>query len=522
MKKKEDLTIDNLLSWDDVIQLGSSINKNAIFVGRKHLYECITKSSDKYNIDNDFDKYIIDIFRKEFPSLLLSAHKYDIRFKFVRDEDGKWHIKYSIPHIITSMLKDYDILDMPKEYYQELCKKFLTLPKEEILERSKKVLVGQKMGINALISNYDEKHAKEKDYTKNDLLDFRAVIMARIKNLEALYDYFDRDFPIEVLKYVNKDNYLLFITSIIFSTPAIQQYVNNLITYQELLEKVPEQELSSIVNFLNNYILVTEYISSENDKEYINDYRYSFDKKSNKISSTDAIKVFEDFINRVIKEGNFDKKEGFFTSYEELLSVKASNTWKKIQNTKLVESIKVSFEMISSGTNINTLTRVRKPVEVLPLSEKRQAKIKRDYDLLDQKLDYYGSKTPVIELRGINNFVGYFAQFYQNGVVVLDKYYKYGKDRRGNEKVVPASDEAIYFMNSKEFADLCRYTKPELIEEKKFNNPDIDRKYHKGKWQQRVDSIINGKGYGELDLDFLNQLIKALGAEESSKEKVLK
>ena len=98
----------------------------------------------------------------------------------------------------------------------------------------------------------------------------------------------------------------------------------------------------------------------------------------------------------------------------------------------------------------------------------------------------------------------------RNGCVVLDKYYTYGKDRHGKEKIMPAHNEGIYIMNYKEFADLCRCNKQELIDEVRDNNPNIIRKYHSDNWRKNVDKIINGPGFGGLDLDLLDDIVKRL------------
>ena len=128
------------------------------------------------------------------------------------------------------------------------------------------------------------------------------------------------------------------------------------------------------------------------------------------------------------------------------------------------------------------------------------------------KIEYYNSKKPVLNLFGINNFTGYFAKFFENGCVVLDKYYTYGKDRKGKDKKIPAHSEGIYVMNYEEFANLCQCDKQELIEERRNNNPDIIRKNHSSNWRKNMDEIIDGMGYGGIDYDLLDDIVKGLDA----------
>ena len=65
-------------------------------------------------------------------------------------------------------------------------------------------------------------------------------------------------------------------------------------------------------------------------------------------------------------------------------------------------------------------------------------------------------------------------------------------------------------MNYEEFADLCRCNKQELIDEVRDNNPNIIRKYHSGNWRKNVDEILEGPGFGGIDYDLLDDIVKGL------------
>ena len=128
-------------------------------------------------------------------------------------------------------------------------------------------------------------------------------------------------------------------------------------------------------------------------------------------------------------------------------------------------------------------------------------------------MEYFSKTNPAMELVGINTFTGYTAYMYSNGVVILEKLYKRIDTKNGREIIVPAKDEAIYVMNYSEFIDLSQYTKPELMQEiTDFQNPNVKRIYHtpNGSWKEKVDKLINGSGYGDLDYELFDQIISNL------------
>jgi len=152
----------------------------------------------------------------------------------------------------------------------------------------------------------------------------------------------------------------------------------------------------------------------------------------------------------------------------------------------------------------------------------KQIELQRKYDLLEQKIQFFSNSNPLFELSGINTFDGYLAYMYSNGVVVFEKFFKQSRKINGKNMLVPVSGEAIYVMNFQEFADLSKYSKMELIQEiRDFNNPNVKRVFHyKNKWQNELNDIINGPGYGELNLEQIDVLANELVC--NSKQKIKK
>ena len=516
--RKNELKLNDLLTWEDVISLGDPAGKSNTYFSKEVLKECCLTKEDRRTFEKNFKEYIYDKFHTRFPDTLFPIEELDVRMIFTENEDGKWGIGYSIPHLISSF---YDTLTEsdPEKKDKTLLGLLLAIPD----------LDGMKEGAEAIFKQVDEKYRelirnvnKKIDdcpsmlaYVEGELDDIRTCKrMTRwsLKNVNELVEFFAEPFPLEVLESVNKDRLLLDMVASISGNSTINKVLKGLYNIKEFSRHLDEKYVISCLNYINNYILMIDYLNSENFNDYLVEMRLSTSKGIIPLSSKEVIETFLQIIEPLKRNKETREKLGFYCSYQEFLESKVSETWRKIKNKKLVESIKISFDMVQSGTKVK-LDRTKFVTK--SRTENGALQLKKDFDLLDKKLEYYGKKEPVVELVGISNFTGYFAQFYKNGCVILDKLCRYVKQKDGSEKIVPSRNDAIYIMNYREFAKLCSCTKPELIEEKANDNPDIDRKYHSEGWEARIDKIIGGIGYGGLDLDFLNSLVNELAIDRS-------
>lgn len=528
----EKLTLNNLLSWKDVFNLGDPCGYTSTYFSREILEICCKGNYDKEILNNNLNKYIFEPFKEAFPDLDVDIEEFDIRFNLVKDENGNWKPVFSKAYFFTSLIEDLQPIQKHYDFLDKLNTSFLVYP-DTLKENTINTLKELKKSVSEIIylSNtkpqtvirYNKTTGEVAAHDNNYLLDLRKNINYCIRNYDEISSFLDRDFPIEILESVDKDKFILNLLASSIAQKEILDILKGKITLAEFREMLNQGKVKSILNYANNYKLMIDYLNKENDDNY--NMTMMIDSKERRIPlpSSEVLEEFEK-VNRIFREDKETKEHlEFFDSYEELLKTKAAETWNRIQNEKLVKNIKVNFEMIKSGPKV-TLDRVgsiNKHRMVNSNNEKRQAKLKHDYDVLDEKMDYFHSKNPVINLVGINTFTGYFAQFYENGSVVLDKLYRYGKDRRGNEVIQPAGDEAIYVMNYREFAELSKYTKSELIQEiTDYDNKDVKRIYHSTNWKKKVDKVIDGEGYGGLDLDFLNQLTLSLTGEALEEEKV--
>ena len=515
--KKEKLTLDSLLTWDDIISLGDPNGKAECCVSKNVLKECCLDKDAKRELKNNFKEYIYDKFRSRFPESNIPIEILDIRFTLTKNKEGKWEIKYSIPHFISSFysyLANDDATIVHKEFLALL---FASEDYDGVDAAVKSVFEGVNDEYNKLIRDLNNK-AYELNIPatslSDDIMKNKRMIRWCLNNLEKLLEFLNEPFPTEVLEPVNKDRFMLYSTAFITSDPTIKKVLTGTYDLKEFTKYIDNDNIISLLNYANNYRLMIEYLNSENNNDYYIEMRINGDS----VNSTEVIETFEEINEPLRSDNELSSKIGYFNSYQEFLENSVKEALNRMNNKKIITKIKVKFNMLLSGTfNLDKNNYGGKP-----RTEKGQAELKKQYDLMHDKIEYYTSKEPVVELVGIDNFVGYFAQFYENGCVVLDKLCRYSKNRKGEQVILPSKNDGIYIMNHKEFANFCALTKPELIEEKSKSNPDIDRKNHSEGWQRRIDEVIAGPGYGGIDLDFINRLVEELAIEEYNSEEVIK
>ena len=95
------------------------------------------------------------------------------------------------------------------------------------------------------------------------------------------------------------------------------------------------------------------------------------------------------------------------------------------------------------------------------------------------KKELYGTTSPMYIIEGKNTFDGYIGFIYNNGKVVLDKFFKH----QDTEEL--ADGQAVYVMDIADFERLSIFSKSVLK-----NDPTVKRIVHYGKWEERVKQII--------------------------------
>ena len=548
--KDEKITFDNLLSWKDVINLGNNGSYYPV-VNKKLLRYCCNNDYYKKLLEEDYIEYLEKPLFEEVPGFIKQSNMFDFPFKIYADEDGTVKAKLSFIDFIYSLVDKCFVTVLPNsktdpDTYifidKDGNKKLLNLREyifdnqDNLKETMSELVKDQKRKIHDILDYYgshdkfDIKCAGETiEANSNYFVDMRSNINWFMKNYDKLEEFFNRDFPLEALRNVNKDKFLFSQAADAFEN--VVDFMMTVTGEDDPHEKIVGKE-DNIYNsfvYVNNYLLMVDYLRKNGNMTYNQSLHYYFDNEEFYHSLQEVEKGYKEIMNDFDElELDIKKDFKFYESYEDILSNRLKDAYKKIENEKMVRNIKLNFELLASGERI-TINKGEGPSKKYnrteSSNEKRQAKLKHDYDVVDEKMEYFDSKKPLIQALGINEFKGYFANFYPNGTVILDKYFKEVVDRKGKVSTLPAVGEAIYVMNYKEFGDLSLLKKMELIREKvEFNNPNIQRVYHtsSGSWKNKMDKIIDGPGYGELDLGLLDMLVTGVSSNTDGNKQLIK
>lgn len=499
--QKELLTIENLLSWQEVFNFAP---KNYCF-GYELLKRVYLKKSQIDDIVPNIQSYLHERLIQKFPDFPFREDYFDYYFIIRENEKNAKSIFIDMNSFFRQIVS--------KTTNQKIEERYLDVMFDVFDSDLKEIVIGQlqknKTSINKIISDdFECGHNTELNIkkpiipiintTKEVLFAKRKMAVWVIRHYDELYSFLSESIDFRILENISKDKLLL--AEVAFSLSKSGILNSGKITVN----------LDSL-NYVNEYSLLVDYLNQENGTFYSCNFpSYLSDGGSFLITSDAIINEFKQFC---VDYHDYIEDYPFATTYEEVLQKRALVTWKRIQSERYAKNIKLNFEMIQSGkkitlSNYQTGSYVKKTSN----SEERQAKLKHAYDILEEKLEYYPQTKPCLEVVGMNTFTGYFANVYPNGVVVLDKLYKrFYQDKNGKSVIVPAMDEAIYVINYTEFFDLCRYTKSELIQEiTQYQNPNVDRIPHTKNWRKSVDEWLDGPGFGELDYEIFDQLVSNL------------
>ncbi len=349
------------------------------------------------------------------------------------------------------------------------------------------------------------------DHLKNQVYQSARQCNWLLKNVDRMVEFLSSEIPASIFSSIGKDKMLAFLA---FSA-------GHLIELDRPLVEGVTHEM--IISPVENYLLLVDYLESILGRKY----RLVFDVSVEVIEDenrgfkvqTFSIEDIREYLKQFYQEfPDVMKRENRPNSYEEVLKNRAVHTWKRIQNEKMLHQIQLNWEFLpqkkllsEGGVSSLRSTRERKTHLVDSLQ------LKRDYDHLDRKLSFWESTNPLCVLSGIHTFEGYQAYMYPNGLVAFEKFFENRK--KGS---YPAKDSAIYIMRFDEFLELSKYSKSELIQEiQVFNNPDLIRICHSGDWEMRVKQKIQGIGYGEIDLQCIEELTRDLSTKAVNKTKKL-
>ncbi len=122
---------------------------------------------------------------------------------------------------------------------------------------------------------------------------------------------------------------------------------------------------------------------------------------------------------------------------------------------------------------------------------------------VNDRMRLFESTNYVYKITGKNNFEGYVGYIYENGVVMFEKFYQIVGSYE------PAHSNATYVMTFRNFVEMSKRTKVDIIEYIKQGGTDVRRLYHTTNWCDRVLQIVKGKTYDEKAMEKIDRLINS-------------
>ena len=207
-----------------------------------------------------------------------------------------------------------------------------------------------------------------------------------------------------------------------------------------------------------------------------------------KSNNPEEIKFYLGLIDKYL-ESDKDKNCSIVT--DENIRVNISSILIRVENLKKRirdNSNLVEWVLIPEGRDYNKVKRNDSPKEekVLLFNYEEMERLRQ---LGIKKKTFYESTPYIAKAVGLRKYRGYIAYIYANGKVVLDR--EFNED---NPK--SAIDNAAYIIEARDFDKLSRKEKPELIK-----HPNVRRKYHTDKFEERMKLIIEAVGTKEEQED---------------------
>lgn len=325
--------------------------------------------------------------------------------------------------------------------------------------------------------NFDEKK-------HNQLIQNRNAINWFIRNLEVFISAFNEPLTEEIMSYFDQDKILLFISHV-----SISEVVESIKSEKEI-----QPECIKLVQLYGAY-------ANYRRKQTMYNISYNYkclDMNQDYLISTDSILIQNANFRENLEEYN---GRAYF-SEEELLNF-LPDLKREVKIKEFRKDIELSWEFLPEKQKETTGKRI----PILKYSktdeEKKELEDKKE-QLLEEKIELFASLPYISSLKGMNRFEGYVAYLFENGRVVLEKFYK--KTKHG---VIPTFNEAIYVMNITDFKELSKMGKTEIREYAKDMGLDVKVINHTKNFKQRVLNEVNSTSYNENVIDFIDDLVSS-------------
>lgn len=494
-------SMEDLLLWDEIPNIGLPQPLNNCCFHLTELFFLGNNEKDYHRIETELTANIKKWYEENLPNcpIPFEMENFYLTFRPI-DEYHNQIFLAPIPFLTNfiNIEKEFvSILSLPELHCQPIEKYH---SEEELKKIVKQVAMARRDALK------NEKYQKSFLPTSGSRATVKEASFQKMrqcnwlsKNLDSVFDFFNRPLPPELFEPVGKDKMLALIV-------ILSEHLLN------LRKPLPEGiNYSMIIEPTDNYLLLVDYLESITHRKYRLNFDVFVEVMDEEDHSTEKIFNFSiddirDFQTEFYKEyPDTYLRENRPTSYEEILKNRTQSTWKRIQNERLIEQIQLNWEFLPTKmVTEGSISSLRKPREYS--SKKDEAVLQQLYRNLERKLQFFEKSNPKIILSGIHTFEGYQAYVYANGTVLLEKFYTSSK--KGS---TPARDSAIYVMNFSEFADLSKYSRSELIQEiEYYHNPNVHRVCHGKNWEKMVEKYINGAGYSDMDLEKIELITRQI------------
>lgn len=143
----------------------------------------------------------------------------------------------------------------------------------------------------------------------------------------------------------------------------------------------------------------------------------------------------------------------------------------------------VNWQIVPPGTeneyNRKVVDSLNRQYNYLTPEEKEQKVLER-YSIYERKKNFFDNSGYIHKFYGRNTFEGYIAFVYENGEVLMEKFFN------DFANCIPTTGEAIYNIKAVYFENLSKLSKPTLIKDSRCK-----RIIHSGKWEEKSQAVID-------------------------------
>ena len=319
--------------------------------------------------------------------------------------------------------------------------------------------------LKSITSEIELKH--EFPYLYKDLQDGRRYI----RNIEAQRDFDDNKEREEEL--ADKEHY--------YYSCGLRRSLTNFVrtqseVYKRFIERrheLKEKQASTSYNgyIVNNFDMNKVYMYTMH--EYL--------RICEKSNDEELIKFYLRLIDKYLES---DKDKNCYIITDENIRVDISSILIRIENLKRRisdNSNVVEWILVPEGKDYKRVRIVETKHEEKPFIFNYE-EVQRLKNIGAKKKTFYEATPYIAKAVGLRRYRGYVAYIYANGKVILDR--EYNED---NPKT--AVENAAYIIEARDFEELSKKEKPELI-----RDPKAQRKYHTKNFESKLTEIIENQG----------------------------